>query len=71
MKNIMKNTIITLFTIVALASCGQETTETKSDSTMVDSAMVDSSTSDAIVGKFDDLSFLTFDIALVSTGKVG
>ena len=47
MKNIMKNTIITLFTIVALASCGQETTETKSDSTMVDSAMVDSSTSDS------------------------
>ena len=47
MKNIMKNTILTLFTIVALASCGQETTETKSDSTMVDSAMVDSLTTDS------------------------
>ena len=46
MKNIMKNTILTLFTIVALASCGHETTETKSDSTMVDSAMVDSLTTD-------------------------
>ena len=36
----MKNTIIALFTIVALASCGNETTETKSDSTVVvDSTM--------------------------------
>lgn len=49
MKHIMKNTILTLFTIVALASCGHETTETKSDSTMVDSAMVDSSTIDSTV----------------------
>ena len=47
MKNIMKNTILTLFTIVALASCGQETTETKSDSTVVDSTMCDSLTSDS------------------------
>jgi hypothetical protein len=43
----MKNTILTLFTIAALASCGHETTETKLDSTMVDSAMVDSSTTDS------------------------
>ena len=40
--------LITLFTIVALASCGNETTETKSDSTVVvDSTMCDSSTSDS------------------------
>ena len=44
----MKNTILTLFTIAALASCGHETTETKSDSTVVvDSTMCDSSTSDS------------------------
>lgn len=47
MKNIMKNTILTLFTIVALASCGHETTETKLDSTVVDSTMCDSLTSDS------------------------
>ena len=48
MKNIMKNTILTLFTIAALASCGHETTETKSDSTVVvDSTMCDSLTSDS------------------------
>ena len=48
MKNIMKNTILTLFTIVALASCGNETTKTNSDSTVVvDSTMSDSSTSDS------------------------
>ena len=46
----MKNTIIALFTIVALASCGHETTETKSDSTVVvDSTMGDSSTIDSTV----------------------
>jgi hypothetical protein len=45
----MKNTILTLFTIAALASCGHETTETKLDSTMVDSVMVDSSTIDSTV----------------------
>ena len=44
----MKNTILTLFTIAALASCGHETTETKTDSTVVvDSTMCDSSTSDS------------------------
>jgi hypothetical protein len=44
----MKNTILTLFTIVALASCGNETTKTNSDSTVVvDSTMSDSSTSDS------------------------
>lgn len=48
MKNIMKNTILTLFTIVALASCGNETTKTNSDSTVVvDSTMCDSLTSDS------------------------
>ena len=48
MKNIMKNTILTLFTIVALASCGNETTKTNSVSTVVvDSTMSDSSTSDS------------------------
>ena len=31
----MKKSILTLFTIVALASCGNETKETKSDSTVV------------------------------------
>ena len=46
----MKNTILTLFTIAALASCGHETTETKSDSTVVvDSTMCDSSSSDSTV----------------------
>jgi hypothetical protein len=44
----MKKSILTLFTIVALASCGNETKETKSDSTVVvDSTMSDSSTSDS------------------------
>ena len=48
MKNIMKNTILTLFAIVALASCGNETTKTNSDSTVVvDSTMCDSLTSDS------------------------
>ena len=48
MKNIMKNTILTLFTIVALASCGNETTKTNLDSTVVvDSTMCDSSTLDS------------------------
>jgi predicted small lipoprotein YifL len=47
MKNIMKNTILTLFAIVALASCGNKTTKTNSDSTVVDSTMCDSSTSDS------------------------
>ena len=46
----MKNTILTLFTIVALASCGNETTKTNSDSTVVvDSTMCDSSSSDSTV----------------------
>ena len=48
MKNIMKNTILTLFAIVALASCGNKTTKTNSDSTVVvDSTMCDSLTSDS------------------------
>lgn len=43
----MKKSILTLFTIVALASCGNETKETKSDSTVVDSTMCDSLTCDS------------------------
>ncbi len=46
----MKKSILTLFTIVALASCGNETKETKSDSTVVvDSTMVDSLSTDSTV----------------------
>ena len=42
--------IVALFAIVALASCGNETKETKSDSTVVvDSTMVDSSSTDSTV----------------------
>ena len=45
----MKKSILTLFTIVALASCGNETKETKSDSTLVvDSTKCDSSTCDSM-----------------------
>jgi hypothetical protein len=42
----MKKSILTLFTIVALASCGNETKETKSDSTVV----VDSIAADSLSG---------------------
>jgi hypothetical protein len=52
----MKKSILTLFTIVALASCGNETKETKSDSTVVvDSTMCDSSSCDSTV-KVDSMS---------------
>ena len=45
----MKKSILTLFAIVALTSCGNETKETKSDSTVVvDSTMCDSSTCDSM-----------------------
>ena len=44
----MKKSILILTAIVALASCGNETKETKSDSTVVvDSTMCDSLTSDS------------------------
>jgi hypothetical protein len=46
----MKKSILILTAIVALASCGNETKETKSDSTVVvDSTMCDSSSSDSTV----------------------
>jgi len=60
MKKIMKNTILTLFTIAALASCGHETTETKSDSTVVvDSTMSDSSTVDSTMSSKDTVNVET------------
>lgn len=44
----MKKSILTLFAIVALASCGNETKETKSDSTVVvDSTKCDSLSCDS------------------------
>jgi hypothetical protein len=46
----MKKSILILTAIVALASCGNETKETKSDSTIVvDSTMVDSLSTDSTV----------------------
>jgi hypothetical protein len=52
----MKKSILILTAIVALASCGNETKETKSDSTVVvDSTMVDSSSTDSTI-KVDSLS---------------
>lgn len=45
----MKKSILTLFAIVALASCGNETKETKSDSTVVvDSTKCDSLSCDSM-----------------------
>ena len=56
----MKNTILTLFTIVSLASCGNETKETKSDSTVVvDSTMSDSSTVDSTMSSKDTVNVET------------
>jgi uncharacterized protein YcfL len=50
----MKKTIFALFAIVALASCGNKTTETNSDSTVVaDSTMSDSLTLDSTVSVLD------------------
>jgi uncharacterized protein YcfL len=50
----MKKTILALFAIVALASCGNKTTETNSDSTVVaDSTMSDSLTLDSTVSVLD------------------
>ncbi len=52
----MKNSILILFTIVALASCGHETSESKTDSTVVvDSTLTDSLSSDSMESVVDSV----------------
>ena len=56
----MKKSILILTAIVALASCGNETKETKSDSTVVvDSTMSDSSTVDSTMSSKDTVNVET------------